>query len=124
MNTGKTDINKLGVIEKLNGKDHFDYWSTEECNRYFELNEKRYIEYYIRIVSEYQLPMGVFILQNLSRRRGPFKYSYLRCAGLYLWSIKEKALFWTTKYRLIGTNFQSTSWILWRKGRRTNATAA
>lgn len=33
MNTGKADINKLGLIEKLNGKDHFDYWSTEECDR-------------------------------------------------------------------------------------------
>ncbi|XP_018567422.1 scavenger receptor class B member 1-like isoform X2 [Anoplophora glabripennis] len=33
MNTGKADINKLGLIEKLNGKDHFEYWSTEECDR-------------------------------------------------------------------------------------------
>ncbi|KAJ8932387.1 hypothetical protein NQ314_014698 [Rhamnusium bicolor] len=33
MNTGRNDINKLGIIEKLNGKKQLEYWSTEECNR-------------------------------------------------------------------------------------------
>ncbi|KAJ8916544.1 hypothetical protein NQ315_000186 [Exocentrus adspersus] len=34
MNTGKADIDRLGLIEKLNGHEQFDYWSTSDCNRY------------------------------------------------------------------------------------------
>ncbi|XP_077301234.1 scavenger receptor class B member 1-like isoform X2 [Arctopsyche grandis] len=33
INTGETDINMLGVIDRLNGKDKMDHWGTEECNR-------------------------------------------------------------------------------------------
>ncbi|KAJ8982563.1 hypothetical protein NQ317_005034 [Molorchus minor] len=32
MNTGRKDISRVGTIEKVNGKEHFDYWSTAECN--------------------------------------------------------------------------------------------
>ncbi|KAL1489474.1 hypothetical protein ABEB36_014362 [Hypothenemus hampei] len=32
MNTGAHDLNKLGRIEKFNGKTHFDMWGSESCN--------------------------------------------------------------------------------------------
>ncbi|KAJ8956236.1 hypothetical protein NQ318_014967 [Aromia moschata] len=32
MNTGKSDINRLGLMERIDGKKLFDYWSTDECN--------------------------------------------------------------------------------------------
>jgi hypothetical protein len=33
MYTGKEDVNKLGVITRINGEERLRHWSGEECNR-------------------------------------------------------------------------------------------
>ncbi|CAH2015944.1 unnamed protein product [Acanthoscelides obtectus] len=33
VNTGKTDINRVGMVEEVNGETELDYFSTNECNR-------------------------------------------------------------------------------------------
>ncbi|KAF2880151.1 hypothetical protein ILUMI_26014 [Ignelater luminosus] len=33
INTGKKDINKLGLIDRFNGEESIDHWSTDDCNK-------------------------------------------------------------------------------------------
>ncbi|GBP24860.1 Scavenger receptor class B member 1 [Eumeta japonica] len=33
INTGQRDINRINIIEKLDGQTHLNYWGSPECNR-------------------------------------------------------------------------------------------
>lgn len=35
VNTGIKDINRVGMIERVNGEPSLNHWSTDDCNRYF-----------------------------------------------------------------------------------------
>jgi hypothetical protein len=69
VNTGKQDINKLGVVMRFNGEERLPHWSGEECNRIDGTDGSMFPPHLVRRNST----IHIFVSEMC--RRLPFEYT-------------------------------------------------